>query len=89
MWQLTPVERIYLFCIVSIVVSQIARGTWDPAAVGAIGIFIGLIPAGRLDRQKQKERQAAREETSTLPVIDPTLAQEGRDAIRKYLKDSR
>ena len=87
MWgQLTPIERVYLGFVAAIVVSQIYRGEWDPAAVGAIAIFIGLIPAGRLDRQKQKERERAKQESDEFPVVDPGLAQQSRDVLRKYLE---
>jgi hypothetical protein len=84
---LTPAERIYLFCIVAIVASQIARGAWDPVAVGAIGLFIGLIPAGRIDRQKEQERRRRREAPAEAPAIDPAITAESREVLRRYLDD--
>lgn len=77
MWQgLRPVEAIYLMFVAAIIASQIARGSFDPAAVALIGIFVGLIPAGRKDRQKAEERGSA----------EDSLVRQSRAVIRKYLE---
>jgi hypothetical protein len=82
-WNLTPVERLYLFFIAAIIVSQMLRDSWDPVAVGLIGLFVGLIPAGRKDRERAQRRNG---ESDGDPVLDPKLTQESREAIRKYLR---
>jgi hypothetical protein len=50
---LRPVEYVYLAISLAIVVQQlaVAGGTFDPVASGVALAFIGLIPAGRLDRR--------------------------------------
>jgi hypothetical protein len=50
---LRPVEYVYLVFALAIVVQQIAvqGGSFDPVASGVALAFIGLIPAGRLDRK--------------------------------------
>jgi hypothetical protein len=85
MWQLTPVERVYLCFIALILGSMIWNQKWDPVAGGIIALFVGLIPAGRKDRQKAAERKE-KESGDQLPVIDSTVAEEMRDVLRKYLK---
>jgi hypothetical protein len=85
MWQLTPVERVYLCFIALILGSMIWNQKWDPVAGGIIALFVGLIPAGRKDRQKAAERKE-KESGDQLPVIDSTVIEEMRDVLRKYLK---
>jgi hypothetical protein len=86
MWQLTPVERVYLCFIALILGSMIWNQKWDPVAGGIIALFVGLIPAGRKDRQKAAERKHQQDSADQIPVIDSTVAEEMRDVLRKYLK---
>jgi hypothetical protein len=50
---LRPVEYVYLLIALAIVGQQILerQGSFDPVASGVALAFIGLIPAGRLDRK--------------------------------------
>lgn len=50
---LRPVEYVYLAIALAIIAQQILvrDGSFDPVASGVALAFLGLIPAGRVDRQ--------------------------------------
>lgn len=50
--KLRPLEYVWLFVALAIVAQQLVvrKGAFDPVAAATIVFFIGLIPAGRVDR---------------------------------------
>lgn len=74
-----PIELVYLGVALLIVAQQliVRKGEFDPVALGAIALFVGLVPAGRADRKKNTGNEAS---------SDPSIA-DGTEVARAILRE--
>jgi hypothetical protein len=77
--KLRPIEYVYLLVALAIVAQQliVRRGEFDPIALGAVALFISLIPGGRVDRRAADEGGTELADSLVTRILRAILGERG------------